>query len=73
MLCEEYRIQPTLLYWWQKQLFENGEKAFESTGNQQRKTSHEQKSDKLEAEFVHKNEVVDELLEEHATCPHMIV
>ncbi len=28
-LCEEYKIQPAQLYLWQKQLFENGEKAFE--------------------------------------------
>ncbi len=28
-LCEEYKIQPTQFYTWQKQLFENGEKAFE--------------------------------------------
>ena len=28
-LCEEYQIQPTQFYQWQKQLFENGEKAFE--------------------------------------------
>jgi len=25
-LCEEYKIQPTQFYTWQKQLFENGEK-----------------------------------------------
>lgn len=50
---------------WQKPLFENGEKAFEPTGNQQRKTSYEQKIDKLKSKLVQKNEVLAELLEEH--------
>ena len=64
-LCEAYRIQPTQFYQWQKQLFENGEKAFELAGNHQRKSSHEQKLEKLQAKLVQKNEVVAELLEEH--------
>ena len=28
-LCDEYDIQPTVFYRWQKQLFENGAAAFE--------------------------------------------
>ena len=28
-LCEEFQIQPTQFYQWQRQLFDNGEKAFE--------------------------------------------
>jgi transposase-like protein len=27
-LCDEYQLQPTLLYYWQKQFFENGAAAF---------------------------------------------
>lgn len=64
-LCEEYQIQPTQFYQWQKQLFENGEKAFERNGKDQRKSTHQQKIEKLEAKLVQKNEVVAELLEEH--------
>ena len=46
-------------------LFENGEMAFERTGNDKRKSSHQQRIEKLEAKLVQKNEVVAELLEEH--------
>ena len=66
-LCEEYKIQPTQFYTWQKQLFENGEKAFErKTKSPKASASLEKKRiAKLEAKLVQKNEVVAELLEEH--------
>lgn len=32
-LCDEYKIQPTQFYSWQKQLFESDEKAFERKSN----------------------------------------
>lgn len=67
VLCEEYKIQPTQFYSWQKQLFENGEKAFErNTKSSKASASLEKKRIvKLEAKLVQKNEVVAELLEEH--------
>lgn len=30
-ICEEYDIHPNMFYRWQKQFFENGERAFSST------------------------------------------
>jgi transposase-like protein len=66
-LCEEYKIHPTQFYQWQKQLFENGEKAFErqSKGPDRSKALEQRRIAKLEAKIVQKNEVVAELLEEH--------
>ena len=65
-LCDEQQIQPTQFYQWQKQLFENGEKAFQRQGKTQRGPSAEQRRiTQLEAKLHQKNEVVAELLEEH--------
>ena len=67
VLCEEYKIQPTQFYLWPKQLFENGEKAFErKTKPLKAAASLEKKRiEKLVAKLIQKNEVVAELLEEH--------
>ena len=65
-LCEEYQIQPTQFYVWQKQLFENGGQAFERKSKPDRNKAAEQRRiAKLEAKLNRKNEVVAELLEEH--------
>ena len=66
-LCEEYQIQPTQFYQWQRQLFENGEKAFERSGKSpdRSQSAEKRRLAKLEAKLVQKNEVVAELLEEH--------
>jgi transposase len=63
-LCDEYGIHPTLLYRWQKQLFENGATAFEyrSKGAQDAASK---KVAALEEKLVRKNEVLSELMEEH--------
>ncbi len=65
-LCEEYQLQPTQFYLWQKQLFEKGDRAFERPGHAERSKAAEQRLiARLEARLVQKNEVVAELLEEH--------
>lgn len=66
-LCDELGLQPTQVYTWQKQLFENGGSAFAKPG---RKSKKEETKDKmkivaLEQKIQLKNEVVAELLEEH--------
>ncbi len=65
-LCDGLGLQPTQIYTWQKQLFENGEAAFDRPS---RKTKQESAKDQkiagLEAKLQKKNEVVAELLEEH--------
>ena len=66
-LCEEHKIQPTQFFAWQKQLFENGEKAFKRKTKSPKASAslEKQRIAKLEAKLVRKNEVVSELLEEH--------
>ena len=63
-LCDEYEIGPNQVYAWQKQLFENGSRAFEV----KRKPAVDPRDRKiatLEEKLTKKNEVVSELLEEH--------
>jgi transposase-like protein len=63
-LCDEYQLQPTVFYDWQKQFFENGASAFlRDTSRQKRKE--EQRIEQLEAKPRRKNEVLSELMEEH--------
>ncbi|MDQ3635672.1 MAG: transposase [Acidobacteriota bacterium] len=62
-VCQRYHLAPTLYYRWQKQFFENGEKAFESEAAKQKPL--ERKIENLEAKLQTKNEVVSELMEEH--------
>ncbi|MCB0325149.1 MAG: transposase [Bdellovibrionales bacterium] len=66
-LCDELGLQPTQIYTWQKQLFENGGLAFERPARSSKKTedAKDRKIEALEAKIRQKNEVVSELLEEH--------
>lgn len=63
-LCEEFHLQPTVFYRWQKEFFENGAAAFEKTSTLQN-TAAAKKIAALEAKLQRKNEVVAELMEEH--------
>jgi transposase-like protein len=60
-LCDEYDLQPTVFYRWQKQLFEQGTAAFkrqtDPTAPLKRKIEH------LEEKIANKNEVIAELME----------
>jgi transposase-like protein len=68
-LCDQYEIQATQYYNWQKQLFENAAPAFErkkNNANQRRQQDAEsRKIAHLEAKLVQKNEVIAELMEEN--------
>lgn len=65
-LCDEYGLQPTQIYNWQKQLFENAAAAFERPGRAPRQDqAKDRKIAALEAKVQQKNEVVAELLQEH--------
>jgi len=63
-LCDEYQLQPTVFYRWQKEFFENGAAAFEKDNSRQKKAE-EKRIAQLEAKLQTKNEVLSELLEEH--------
>ena len=65
-LCDELNLQPTQIYTWQKQLFENADAAFAKPGRQPEKNdAKDKKIEALEAKIQLKNEVVAELLQEH--------
>lgn len=63
-LCDEYHLQPTVFYRWQREFFENGAAAFEKD-NSRLKKAEEKRIAKLEAKLQTKNEVLSELMEEH--------
>ncbi len=64
-VCEEGEVQPSLFYYWQKQLFENAANAFEAP---KRKPSREQELEariqQLEARLAKKDQVIAEVAEE---------
>jgi transposase-like protein len=63
-LCDEYGIQPSQVYQWQKVLFENGAAAFERSGRRA-EDAKDRKLAALETKVQQKNEVIAELMQEH--------
>src|SRR6266536_135717 len=65
-LCEELGLQPTVCYRWQKEFFENGAAAFQSTERPHRQVEERQKRiGFLEKKVQTKDEVLAELMAEH--------
>lgn len=63
-LCDEYELQPTVFYRWQKAFFENGGQALQRGGDRQ--TAQLQgRIAELEAKVAKKNEVLGEVMEEY--------
>jgi transposase len=62
-ICDEYRLQPTVFYRWQKEFFENGAVAFKH--ERRRDDVQTSKIKALEAKLQRKNEVMAELMEAH--------
>src|SRR5438445_4615804 len=63
-LCEEFGLQPTVFYRWQKEFFENGAAAFQQRG----RTNHQPEQERiayLEKKIRTKDEVLAELMAEH--------
>jgi transposase-like protein len=63
-LCDQYQLQPTVFYAWQRQLFENGTAAFERK-NRSAESGHRRAIAALRDKLRRKDEVVSELMEEH--------
>ena len=63
-LCDEYHLQPTVFYRWQKDFFENGAIALEKSSSRLKKVE-QKRIQQLEAKIQTKNEVLSELMEEH--------
>jgi transposase len=65
-LCDEFHINPTQLYQWQRQLFEHAHLAFDNGRKSKAVEDHRQKKiEQLEAKLARKNEVMAELMEAH--------
>jgi transposase-like protein len=64
-LCEQYKINPSLFYQWQRTFFENGGRAFEGSGNSRTDSKLEKQVEALESRLQRKHEVLSELMEEH--------
>ena len=65
ILCEEHGVQPSLFYTWQKQLFENGTRAFDGGPPDRTESKLQKQIEHLEARLARKHEVLSELMEEH--------
>lgn|SRR5512140_1792021 len=64
-LCEQYKINPSLFYQWQRTFFENGARAFEGSGNGRSESKLEKEVEALQGRLQRKHEVLSELMEEH--------
>jgi transposase len=63
-LCDEFGLQPTVFYRWQKEFFENGAAAFQANA----RSDHQAEKDRiefLERKIQRKDEVLAELMSEH--------
>ena len=65
-VCDEYGIQPSLFYRWQKLLFEQGGQVFERTAGSQGKQQQRQ-LEALQQKLSKKDEVLAELMEEYVS------
>lgn len=63
-VCEEYGLQPSLFYRWQKTFFEQGSQVFERGRDSQVK-QHQRQIAALEEKLQKKNEVLGEVMEEY--------
>lgn len=64
-ICDEYQLQPTVFYRWQKEFFENGAAAFQRQARRRPSDSQTKRIAELEDKLRRKNEVLSELMEEH--------
>lgn len=63
-LCDEYGLNPTVFYRWQKEFFENGAAAFERRSDG-RERKLQDRVTALTAKLAHKDEVIAEIMEAH--------
>lgn len=65
-LCEKHNLEPTVFYFWQKKLFEEGAVVFESKAANSRQQAEDlRKIEALQDKLQQKNEVLAELMGEH--------
>ena len=64
-LCDKHGFHPTLLYRWQKDLFEHAAVAFQGNGEPSREKALERKVALLEEKLAHKDEVIAEIMHDY--------
>lgn len=64
-LCDDHHIHPSVYYRWQKQFFEQGEKAFAPNNEKQVITQLKQEIAHLETKLARKDEVIAEVMEDY--------
>jgi transposase-like protein len=64
-LCDEYDLQPTVFYRWQKQLFEQAAEACFQRPRDSERTRLKRQVAQLEAKLAKKDEVLGEVMEEY--------
>lgn len=67
-LCDEYKIQPSMIYAWQRQALENLESALDARGPnrvEKRDTKLEKENEALRAKLAKKDGVIAEISEEY--------
>lgn len=70
-LCDEYKIQPSMFYEWQKQALDNLASALQSVGQQRathsRESDLERENEALKTKLAKKDHVIAEISEEYVT------
>ena len=64
-LCDEYGLQPTVFYRWQKQLFEQAAESCFQQSRSSESTRLKRQITELEAKLTKKDEVLGEVMEEY--------
>ena len=63
-LCDKHKLQPTLFYRWQKEMFENLPALFERQGGSALAALHRQ-NESLKAKIAQKDEVIAEIMADY--------
>ena len=64
-VCDEYGLNPTVFYRWQRQFFEHGAAAFERNENGSADRKLEKQNAWLKAKLADKDEVIAEIAADH--------
>ena len=64
-LCDEHQIHPSVYYRWQKQFFEQGDKAFAANNETQVIAQLKQELNGLETKLARKDEIIAEVMEDY--------
>ena len=64
-VCDEYGLNPTVFYRWQREFFEHGVAAFERTKKDSVSKKLERQNAQLKAKLAQKDEVIAEIAADH--------